>query len=83
MDRNWRVFITVANSSAPYARIVCTMNSWPVCVAQPCTQLAALLAVPRALTELACTTSGKRSGQVSSHALLESTEQRVMQRSQL
>ena len=29
IDRNWRVFMTVANSSAPYARIVCMMNSWP------------------------------------------------------
>ena len=33
MDRNWRVFMTVANSSAPYVRIVCMMNSWPACTA--------------------------------------------------
>ena len=38
MERNWRVFITVANSSAPYVRIVCMMNSWPARIAQPLTQ---------------------------------------------
>ena len=31
MERNCRVFITVAKSSAPYVRIVCMMNSWPAC----------------------------------------------------
>ena len=29
MDRNWRVVMTAANSSAPKLLIVCRMNSWP------------------------------------------------------
>ena len=34
MERNCRVFITVANSRAPYVRIVCMMNSWPACTSE-------------------------------------------------